>query len=772
MKKVKDYLFLIVFIVVGIISIFVDVLAGSQCILFNTVNGILFSAIMVIAGFWVTCYLLFFQLYKDRYPLKFIKSKYIPQMKKNISFIAFSIIYGTFIVIRSGGFCENLFFVLESLFTIFVVLINVYNTSKTMMLNTYIDEFCEEISMKLEKKENSVKKEAINDLKYVLDECVVKEEYSVARNIVVKTGTIFNHFLENSIALISKGESKEQIEDSFDRIIDIGIYQLQICKEVNSDLLISDVIGQQVLNIDFCIRTEQYEWFKKYIEKLSDLTFYAQKSGDEKTVEETFEIYRSIFRRLILQKKKDWINYMMKRLYSMTSSLNFLSDNINLKHFASLVTFGLLNCEDEELYAEIYVVFSDFTNMVCRITNGFSDIKVFYTMYFNHIISKRDKELIKQFLDMIIENAQDNGNDIAWVEYKFYCIKEVLEKREELYINVNDYHLKVLVDVIEMKKTYNGYMFLPNYERELLELIPTNEVIKEICHDIEFLLNICIMNNNLKMYYYILKSVAECMSKTKGQKKNVHIALFDVFVWLIVRTKKINNKQFGELAFKELEDIIRELDKTNDISSDFADKIIKDLSDLARHVNSDNYEVVLHVIAMFADFLKENEELRFINNYHERKRNLYRGLFNIATTCIENDFEEGLRRCSNTMGWFIIYSIKNGNSKLTVYLIQLAKGMLDMSIDMEVSAKTKIFIMTLFTTVGMYCYKKNAGLAYVNNVLTAIERVDSNIVYTAIRLRTYENDMWDSLFEKDTKRLKTLFKNRYVEHQKKLGIEE
>lgn len=73
MKKIRKYIGLITLIFFAIASVIVDLFLKSNSTVFNEVNRILFTLVTVIAGFWVTCYLLFLQIYKDRYPLKFIK---------------------------------------------------------------------------------------------------------------------------------------------------------------------------------------------------------------------------------------------------------------------------------------------------------------------------------------------------------------------------------------------------------------------------------------------------------------------------------------------------------------------------------------------------------------------------------------------------------------------------------------------------------------------------------------------------------------------------
>lgn len=81
MKWIKKNIVLLTLIIIAIMSVIIDVIFKSNITIFNEVNKILFSLVSVIAGFWVTCYLLFLQMYKDRYPLTLVENKYLPQQR-------------------------------------------------------------------------------------------------------------------------------------------------------------------------------------------------------------------------------------------------------------------------------------------------------------------------------------------------------------------------------------------------------------------------------------------------------------------------------------------------------------------------------------------------------------------------------------------------------------------------------------------------------------------------------------------------------------------
>ena len=174
-----------------------------------------------------------------------------------------------------------------------------------------------------------------------------------------------------------------------------------------------------------------------------------------------------------------------------------------------MIVYGLLESEQGELNNYLYEIFENFTGAVCRVSKGFSDVKVYYALYFNNIIKENDAIVLKRFLDTIFQYEQGRGNDTTWTEFKFYCIKEVLEKKEIKEIDVNNYHIRLLIEVIEMKQLYKGYMFLPNFEEELLEVKNSKVECEKICDDIQFLINKCIINDNLNLFFIMLKKVSK-----------------------------------------------------------------------------------------------------------------------------------------------------------------------------------------------------------------------------------------------------------------------
>ena len=124
---------------------------------------------------------------------------------------------------------------------------------------------------------------------------------------------------------------------------------------------------------------------------------------------------------------------------------------------------------------------------------------------------------------------------------------------------------------------------------------------------------------------------------------------------------------------------------------------------------------------------------------------------------IEDNKENAVRVVSNALGWYIIRSLDNDNSELSNYLIERTIDLFRIAQNMQISEKTLIFIMTLFTTVGTYCCKQIKYQTYLNKILNALKNEEYIRIKTAIELRTNENTMWDKLYDNRTKELTQKF---------------
>lgn len=756
---------LILMSIIGIIAIFADYWLKIINDSLNELIVILFSTVTVIAGLWISCYLLFLQLYKDRYPIKVLKECYLPNMRYNFVVVIFCIVYGSVVIVINNGIVANLYYSVTCIGTIFEIMLKIYNTNKSLMVNTYVDKVFQEINAELDHSKNIIEKETFKNVQYILDESIVKEEYFIVQNITERLGEVYRTFLQNSLRFEGENANANEIESSFENIVDFNISELKLCRKINSEITVDKVIQQQIKNIDFCIDKNQYEWFKKYIDEYSVFLFKTQKEGYSAFTEKLYNTYRSVIKKLINDEKEEWVKYINEQLSHVIKSLVFFYDDTGIRSYCNLVSGAIIFCvdkgkEDTDTYSGLFDSFCEFSSLISKNSGSFNTVKMCYSFLFNELLNKGYGQALS-FYERVLEKSFGLSDDPVLLEFKMYCTSELIRKVDNNDKSgckvLLDKQIDVLIEIIGIKDKYQGYLMLPNFEALIKESQYSIEDFKNIKDKMFELLNNCIVKDNLPMYYTLINNLNEVLSSTEQRQKEIQEELIDIYIAFIYRTRALVNKQYLEITFQLFENAIKELDSKRKISTNLGNYIITSISYVAQHGNRDNHTVIIKSIDLLYSFLDEKEQMAFVVTGADKKKNLYRTMFNIGTDCIENNFEEGLRRVSNALGWFTINSIKQGSGELTVYLIERASELYKISKNMEVSSKTLTFILTLFTTVGTFCCKDNRYSRYLNKILEGIAEEDVSKIKTAISLRTSENDTWNHLFDNNTVALSDKF---------------
>lgn len=763
-RKRKLIVNTIVSILTGVIAIVSDYFIPTLNLEINDFVNSLFSVITVMAGIWITCYLLFLELHKDRYQLKLLEKDYMSNINSVFYRIVYSVLLGLFVIVFDYGVVSSIWFAIVALSVMVDIFIRVYKSKETLMVNTYVDDFFEQISNDLSGSKNSLDEETIEKIKYILDESVVKEEYFTAQNIVEKIGEIFRDFLSNSIKL-NMAEKKEPINDVFQRIISLNIYQLKLCKKIKSEILISSIVKQQWKNIKFCLENSQYEWYKKYQKQFDEFVFNMHKEDNVLLLNELYYTYYLILRYLIKNKKHEHFEDSLAKILELTFSLIFAYNKTNNTSFAKLITNLLVYCienDEKEIYSLLFDKLEEFTRIIQKSSGVFKIIKIYYATLFNELI-ETDVDRAYEYFEMISGYLPLSGEDSELIEFKQYCISELKKKKpenSEFQEKVFKHHIRTLNELIELNNDYNGSVFLPNFISYIDKYqYAASEKFSDFVLSIRELLKNSIVKSNTPMFYSILLNVKNMISKTESRQKEIQKELFDIYFWLFYYTRNLTNKQYFEISFELFYDSLEDLDKNRKISADLGEQIIDNLYGCTELICKETYELVDRVIGILFDFLKENKEFVFVSSSPSRKKQLFKILFNIGTNCVENSYEDGLRRVSNAIGWLIIYCIKQSTRDHAIYLLERADELYHIAINMQISHQTRIFMLTLFTTIGTYCCKDSRKYScYLNKVLAALKKEPKQNINVAVSLRTSENDMWNGLFENQTNGLTAKFK--------------
>ena len=719
------------------------------------------SIITVIAGFWITCYLLFLELYRDRYPLESLKKELLPHMQNNFILIAYNIIYGCLLVFFDYSFLGSICFLTISFLTVSIVFRDVFSAHKTLMVTSYVDSFFDKLATAFNAHTGTINSNSLDEIKHILNESLAKEEFYTAKNIITRTGSTFRDYLGNLIKL-SDQSGNDNVEKSFREVVSFNIEELKLCKNSQSDFLASVLLEEQEENLFYCVEKKQYEWFKIYFHEFCRLVLRMQKEEKTLLADKLYGINYRLLEKLIRTEKSEWFDYALEEIESLTFTYIYVFNVNNIRNYVMLLTKTLEFCAKENhntFYEKIFEKLRNFTKDKYIEHGAFDEVKAFYTSLF-FLLIKEKTERAHNLAEILLQKRVRSRDDVSLLEFKLYAIAELssLRPQDEAYQTAMfDHHVDTLLEAISLKEDSIGYLAFPDFYGRIEKTDCPKEKLNDTVNAIKKLLHHCIVTDYLPPFYTLLKELHEALSKTTQQQKNIQKELLGIFFWLFRKTLVLDNQQFFEITFDFIQRALETMDKNRAISNDLGKFIILHLVDNHLATRHDNEKLILLSIELLFSFMSEGEEYYFILSNTEQKTLLYRSLFNIGTDCIENNFEEGLRKVSNSIGWLMIYSIKQAANSQTTYLMKRAKELFYLAKKMEVSSQTQIFLLTLFTTVGTYCCKNPIYYTLRDGIIDSIKDESTERVKIAVSLRTNENDMWKELYEDKTEQLSKEF---------------
>lgn len=167
----------IIVALVVVISSWIDFNYFSNVRNFNTLAASLFAATASISAIWTACYLLFFQLFKDRYPLRLVEAKTTNSMTDTFFWISCSLILGILVIAISFGVVCVACLTICSLYTILRIFKGVFESNKSLMVSTHIDGYCQDLSTNIASLNCGEFNKAFQNIRLIFEESIIKEEF-------------------------------------------------------------------------------------------------------------------------------------------------------------------------------------------------------------------------------------------------------------------------------------------------------------------------------------------------------------------------------------------------------------------------------------------------------------------------------------------------------------------------------------------------------------------------------------------------------------------
>ncbi len=535
-RNYADAIMVIVIIVGSIVAPFADnKLNTFNDISLNKLTSVLLAGLLGISSICFSSYFLMIQLYQNRYPMKIIGNDFLLVIRKIIFIIIYAIIYGSILLYLDSGLYIQLWFDVVSIFTIIVILYISYKSNKSLMIITYIERYVIKIKNQLEKSLYDLNKLHITftKMKGVFEECYIKEEFFVCKNISRGFGQVFQLFIEEQNKMILNGKMEiKEANGLYEEIISYSIYQIDISKNCKSDNFVEDLINNNLQNILSCIKTQQLNLFKKYISMINIMVYDLQKNENELLVNFIFKMYSRISKELITNTDIEWLEYLYDDLYKMTVSLNYLYSNINLKYFLKLLTYSILESleKQEDLHKYLFELLKKISSEAIKMNNKFNEIVVYYAYYSSELISKDNLIAIKEFNELIFEIQNKLISDPKGVDFIFYYLSNINNKWENEFSDiVREKNVEILLNMISLDLTDNYIIMLPDFKSIVMKNNYDQIKIKKVCSDFYSLFNRAILKNNNSIFYLFSEKLNDCLLSLEKESKEIQKLFFEIY---------------------------------------------------------------------------------------------------------------------------------------------------------------------------------------------------------------------------------------------------
>lgn len=724
---------------------FLDFFSQTQ-----TVVKILLSSTLSILAIWISCYFLAIQIYRNRYPMDLIKNPLSSLFIKYVTMLLICFTVGIIYFYISVSIISCILYTVFSLVCMYFILRRTLETINDYSLNAFFEKRIKDINKTINNEDISSLELAkiFSKVSSLFDDAYNNGNYYICEKISIRLSESFVDLVSNSSKILLKDTSNNKEEAN--RIIDlyIGFFKekMMLVKDCDYTHLYFILTKCQEDNLKSSIDARQELLYKKYLKNIFLFSYHLDENSDASRM--LFEMIGVVAEYIV--DKIDDINYE-KSLIEYVSQLT-LTKNYEYKKYSKGIgayyrlMLPLLNKaveKDNDIYYELlFKNILSCTKSFAVIDSSFDDVFIYFLAYSKLLLDKKDVNRIKDYITLYSLIEIPTSVDIKWVNYHFEFFDQLFENFNELK-QESSKAIAIIVRNLIINKVSFQNIILPKYHFEYYLKLDNGKNFKRDCVWFYNIIRAAIMNESMAVLSFYLEEINDCFKLLDKTCKESQMKILDFYSTIITSTAEFSSKKVVSAIFYELDEAIREIDSKHGFSKDVAKKLIDEFKDISLFCMDRNDFVVIKCIETLYNFTEKDNEVHLANDCQNI---IVQCIYNIGLQCIENNKESLLRMVSNSIGWITLNAIRN-NTMLYKYGLQRATDLYNLSKYMDITKKTKIFIMTLFTTIGSYCTTDPKLYPHRNEIIKTIIKEDYAIVKTATELRTKENYMWKSLMK-------------------------
>ena len=352
---------------------------------------------------------------------------------------------------------------------------------------------------------------------------------------------------------------------------------------------------------------------------------------------------------------------------------------------------------------------------------------------------QESKDAVKLLKSVVLLAEKDD----KWMKIYIQALVAMQQNTNaENFEKVFDMHVNLLEHAVNnCTGKENPIIPFPDFKRYALEIANNEDKENSLCRVISGLLASSYNDNVKYIFVSLLDGLNECIElKIRKEFRDKLIKLYSV---VLCEISIANESELQETALYFIEKSIEQLDQKNLISEQIGLELIGKIIDICTAIDSGIRSKQNISKMIFSWYNKFENPKSFVLTSKKIREKLVDGTYAVAMSALEENNTKLLKGTSNSIGWMLVQALQQDYSE-SKQLLNYAIDIYQKADAFGVAFNIRIYLLTLFTTVGAFCQTDSKYNPTGDAVISFLKEIPHDMIDLAIDVRKNDYDGWNN----------------------------
>lgn len=247
-----------------------------------------------------------------------------------------------------------------------------------------------------------------------------------------------------------------------------------------------------------------------------------------------------------------------------------------------------------------------------------------------------------------------------------------------------------------------------------------------------------------RMSYQLFYELQDCITD-ENITEATRESLMEIYFIVIEQSLMSTHEDLNILMLSWMQEAIEILDRKKLMSENLGEEIINIIIDKITQtgMNEDVREYLLGMISGWSIRFEKGNPQNFVLINKQIRVLLINGLHSVGLFSLETLNIALLKNISNDLGWMLINALQQDYPEVQL-LLDSVIDLYRKSVIFGVAFNIRIYLLTLFTTVGAFCQTDSKYNPTGDAVISFLKEIPHDMIDLAIDVRKNDYDGWDN----------------------------